>query len=326
MKLDLPSTRFTAALLAWVCVGMLLDSSATAQSPDGVVTIRIPEADGQPVVYSSKISEPLLDPAPEDDLARVDDDPPPEMPVEPGPRNARPQIARARKTVRVADDTPREAAAFKPTLSDTLVRPAQFVISDDEPNEEPVEEHTTSTSQPPQAKAAATTTKVPLKLAKKKERSSADEKKPRVSPEQSLRTMGGSLALVIALLLGMAVLFRKAQPKGAGVLPLEVIEVLGRSTLTKGQNLQLVRIGGKLVLLCVTAHGSETLTEITDADEVERLSTLCRESGPKSVSAAFRDVLAQIGNEPAPGGFVGPTHAGGNRSSQPTSWWQQQYS
>jgi flagellar biogenesis protein FliO len=259
--------------------------------------------------------------------ATLTDDPPPSFET----------IVRPRRTQRIADhevandrseSKTTRASAFKPTLTDELVRPAQFVTTDDssEASEVPAASIESSSRRGEASDATPTGGSAPLKLAKKKDRSSADPKKPRPSPEQSLRTIGGSLAVVIALVLGMALLFRKVQPKGAGALPLEVIEVLGRSTLTKGQNLQLVRIGGKLVLLCVTAHGSETLTEINDADEVERLATLCRQSGPKSVSAAFRDVLAQVGSDAVTGGFVGTPEQSAGNPARPTSWWQQQYS
>ncbi len=253
---------------------------------------------------------------------------------EDGPSEPPASIVRPRKVQRVADPAVTRdqneseaipAAALKPTLTDELVRPSQFVTGDSETTRETPAKIESQSKVIEAAESESPSGHSPLKLAKKKERSSAESKKARTSPEQSLRTIGGSLAVVIALVLGMALLFRQTQPKGAAALPLEVIEVLGRSTLTKGQNLQLVRIGGKLVLLCVTAHGSETLTEINDADEVERLSTLCRQSGPKSVSAAFRDVLAQIGSDTATG-FVGSPAEAAGQPDRPSSWWQQQYS
>jgi hypothetical protein len=69
--------------------------------------------------------------------------------------------------------------------------------------------------------------------------------------------------------------------------------------------MQLIRLGNKLILLSVTPSGAETLTEITDIDEVNRLAGLCQQGRSGSISATFRQVLSQYADEPAPGGFVG---------------------
>jgi hypothetical protein len=69
--------------------------------------------------------------------------------------------------------------------------------------------------------------------------------------------------------------------------------------------MQLIRLGNKLVLISVTPTGAETLTEITDIDEVNRLSGLCQQGRSGSISETFRQVLSQYADEPAPGGFVG---------------------
>jgi hypothetical protein len=45
----------------------------------------------------------------------------------------------------------------------------------------------------------------------------------------------------------------------------------------------------------VTPHGAETLTEVTDVTEVDRLAGLCQQQRPGSVTASFRHVLAQAG-------------------------------
>ena len=65
-------------------------------------------------------------------------------------------------------------------------------------------------------------------------------------------------------------------PQGRGILPAEAFEVLGRSPLANRQQAQLLRCGNKLLLVCVGAAGAETLTEITDPAEVERLVETCR--------------------------------------------------
>lgn len=124
------------------------------------------------------------------------------------------------------------------------------------------------------------------------------------NPTESLITMGGSLCVVLTLFFGLAWITRRGLPKNNGKLPGEVIEVLGKTPLVKGQELQLVRVGAKLLLICVTPTGCETLTEIVDRGEVDRLSTICRSNGPASMTTAFNQVLTGIGREPATG-FAG---------------------
>ena len=96
-----------------------------------------------------------------------------------------------------------------------------------------------------------------------------------------------------------------APVQGFAPLPGEVFESLGRAPLTGRQQMQLIRLGNKLVLLSVTPTGAETLTEITDIDEVNRLAGLCQQGRSGSISDTFRQVLSQYADEPAPGGFVG---------------------
>jgi flagellar biogenesis protein FliO len=115
----------------------------------------------------------------------------------------------------------------------------------------------------------------------------------------------GSLTVVLAAFFVLVWLSRKTAPKGLAPLPGEVFESLGRAPLTARQQLQLIRLGNKLVLLSVTPTGAETLTEITDADEVNRLAGLCQQGRSGSISETFRQVLSQYADEPAAGGFVG---------------------
>ncbi len=129
------------------------------------------------------------------------------------------------------------------------------------------------------------------------------------SGTRATTTVLSSLAVVIAAFFVLVWLSRKTAPKGMAPLPGEVFESLGRAPLTARQQMQLIRLGNKLVLLSVTATGAEALTEITDVDEVNRLAGLCQQRTAGSVTESFRNVLSQYAEEPAPGGFVGDTSA-----------------
>ena len=104
-----------------------------------------------------------------------------------------------------------------------------------------------------------------------------------------------SLAVVLGLfLLGMLIL-RKANARGGAMRPGEVVQTLGRAPLSGRQEMHLVRVGNKLLLLSVTATGAETLTEITEPEEIDRLAGICRQSHPDSITASFREILWQCG-------------------------------
>lgn len=110
----------------------------------------------------------------------------------------------------------------------------------------------------------------------------------------SLFKVGGGLALVLGLFLIVAWAMRRVGPASSPLLPREVVEVLGRAPLAGRQQVHLIRLGRKLVLVSVTATGIETLSEVTEPEEVDRLTGLCRQTMPGSATAAFREVLHQV--------------------------------
>jgi len=114
---------------------------------------------------------------------------------------------------------------------------------------------------------------------------------------QGLTTVAGSLGLVLGLFLLVAWMMRRTIPAANAVLPGEVLEVLGRAALAGRQQVHLVRLGSKLVLVSVTPAGMEALSEVTDPEEVQRLTSLCRQAHPNSSSAVFRHVFRQFTGE-----------------------------
>jgi len=125
----------------------------------------------------------------------------------------------------------------------------------------------------------------------------------------SVVTVASSLAIVLGVFFLVAWGLRRAgYPLGAAastVLPGEVFEVLGRAPMASRQQVHLLRCGNKLVLVSVTPAGAETLTEVTDPVEVDRLAGLCRQAHPHSATAAFRQVLGQFTAARPSGGFLG---------------------
>jgi len=148
----------------------------------------------------------------------------------------------------------------------------------------------------------------PLRLSPRSESPSSKLDRPATpTPSGAIGTVAGSLGIVLGLFLVLAWCSRRFAPAGSAQLPKEVVELLGRSSLGSRQHVQLVRIGNKLLLVAQTTAGVETLTEITDPVEVERLAALCRRGQPASASRSFTQVLGQLTREPAASGFAGPS-------------------
>ena len=105
-----------------------------------------------------------------------------------------------------------------------------------------------------------------------------------------LATGAASLGIVLGLFLLVVWVARRGMPNQGAMLPSEALEVLGRAPLVGRQHVHLVRAGNKLLFVCLTPTGAQTLTEITDPLEVERLVALCQPGG----GSAFRQIFQQL--------------------------------
>jgi len=132
----------------------------------------------------------------------------------------------------------------------------------------------------------------------------------------SLVTAGGSLALVLGIFFLVAWGMRRVRPASMMALPGEVFEVLGRAPMANRQQVHLLRCGSKLLLVCVTPTGTETLTEIVDPMEVDRLAGLCRQTHPGSATEAFRQVFKQFAPQQPDSGSLSRLFAGRDREDR----------
>jgi len=105
--------------------------------------------------------------------------------------------------------------------------------------------------------------------------------------------IGSSLAVVVGLFLVVAWLLRRNMPRAARPLSSEVVQLLGRVPLAGKQQLHLLRFGNKLVLVSVFNGGAETVSEITDPQEIDRVLGLCQQGKTGSSTEAFREALQQ---------------------------------
>ena len=145
----------------------------------------------------------------------------------------------------------------------------------------------------------------PLRLAPREKPSSKVPSRPAPSSSmEHITTAIGGLGIVLGLFVVLVWFSRRFAPAGTAALPKEAVELLGRTSLGGTHQVQLMRVGAKLVLVALTPQGARTLTEITSAAEVERLSDLCRRQKPDSASASFRSLVEQVGGERTSNTFV----------------------
>jgi flagellar biogenesis protein FliO len=144
----------------------------------------------------------------------------------------------------------------------------------------------------PVANTDAGKSRVPLEL-KVSPKSKSQVDKP-TSQWSAILSMFFSLTIVMCLFLFVVWLFRKAQPNSFVKLPKDVVQILGRSAMAPRQQVYVVRFGNKMLLVSHQPGQTQTLGEITDPLEVERLAGLCEANQPTSISHSFRDVMAHV--------------------------------
>jgi flagellar biogenesis protein FliO len=120
----------------------------------------------------------------------------------------------------------------------------------------------------------------------------------------SLYTSLSALTIVLGLFFLLMWLVRRSARQRTTILPRDVVTVLGRVPLAAKQFAELLRVGNKLVLVCLTAEGAKPLTEVTDPAEVDRLLGLCQQLDPHSTTRAFEQVFRELARDRADG-FLG---------------------
>lgn len=135
-------------------------------------------------------------------------------------------------------------------------------------------------------------------------------------------TVTSSLAVVLGLFAALVWIFRKYGSKAlrSGAIPNEVMQSLGSTAIDPRTRVSLIRVGSKLLVVAQSASGIVPLSEITDSDEVRRLTAMCQGNSKQE----FASTLQSIEQEPAVG-FVDPPNpsphnqSAHNSSSRPST-------
>jgi flagellar biogenesis protein FliO len=115
----------------------------------------------------------------------------------------------------------------------------------------------------------------------------------------------GGLAVVIGGYLGLVWLLKIINPAGSGAIPREALEVVGSAPLNSKQNLQLIRLGSKLMLMIHGPDGTQPIGEVSDPAEVEHLLAICSGGGRRqrvspAIGAAIENRLRSAQQSTAP--------------------------
>jgi flagellar biogenesis protein FliO len=121
----------------------------------------------------------------------------------------------------------------------------------------------------------------------------------RITGFSVVRTTLTALAVTVGALLLLTLLLRRTLPAALRNLPPEVFEVLGRAQLAERQHVHLVRFGQRLLLVAVGPSGADTLSEINQLEEVQRLTAICAQRNPSSSTSSFRQIFDQFSREPS---------------------------
>lgn len=115
---------------------------------------------------------------------------------------------------------------------------------------------------------------------------------------RSFGTTIAALGAILLLFLGLVQIWRRFAPTASQSLPTEAWEILGSASLDHKFQLQIVRVGSRLIVLGKSDQGLQTLSEITESDEVSHLLSLCRASQADSSQPSFSDLIHKFRSHP----------------------------
>jgi len=121
-------------------------------------------------------------------------------------------------------------------------------------------------------------------------RPSGGTRESRSSSDLSWRD-GLPLVIVLGVIAAMALLLRRFLPNQRLLNGSGAIEVVARTGLSSKQQLVLIKVGRRLVLLGVSAERINPLSEVVDPDEVAMLIGTAAGDQPGSMRRAFADTF-----------------------------------
>ena len=126
---------------------------------------------------------------------------------------------------------------------------------------------------------------------------------PKAGSTSPLITVSSSLAVVLGLFAALIWGTRKFGTRGGGnnIIPKEVFQTLGSTSIDPRTQVSLLRCGQKILIIARSSHGVQPLGEITDKDEVSHLIATCTGDSKQE----FHRALASLESESTESGYIG---------------------
>ena len=131
----------------------------------------------------------------------------------------------------------------------------------------------------------------PLPLAPRGRASANESTGAAPSVGRAIATVASSLAVVAGLLIVVTWFARRYHPAVKG-LPPELFLHLGTTNIAGRQTMHVMRFGDKLLLVAASPSGLRSLAELTNLEDVERLTALCGPTSSNPIASTFQRVVA----------------------------------
>ncbi|MDC0274496.1 flagellar biosynthetic protein FliO, partial [Planctomycetaceae bacterium] len=104
---------------------------------------------------------------------------------------------------------------------------------------------------------------------------------------RSIGTTLAALGAILLLFLGLVQIWRRHNPQLSQSLPETAWEVLGSAPLDQKYQMTIVRVGARLLVLGKSDQGLQTLSEITNGEEVAQLMLMCQTTSANPETTSF---------------------------------------
>ena len=116
-------------------------------------------------------------------------------------------------------------------------------------------------------------------------------------------------AVVVACIYAAVYFIRRYVPTARMMFGGGVVKVVGRTYVSSRQSILLVKVGSRFVVVGVTGTSLTALSEISDPEEVRKLTEEVAAQGGRGTGEAFRKALSR-----EEGKYAGTTETGGTKS------------
>ena len=113
-------------------------------------------------------------------------------------------------------------------------------------------------------------------------------------PAVDLPKLAGALGIVLTLIFALRAVFKHVFPSSTAAGATRAVQVLSRSILSPKQQLVLVRVGRRLIVVADSGGQMSALSEITDPDEVASLLGQIKDEKLSAAAPTFGGLLGRV--------------------------------